>query len=235
MVFLCFANLNDAAFSDLVATAISSISARTDLAASRARIVDAADEERRQTVRDLHDGAQARLVYGVIALERARAREDLPADARALVEEGLEHARAAIDELRELAHGIHPAILTHSGLGADVDALADRAPLPVTVSIAPERYPPAVESTAYFVAAEALTNVAKYARATTALITATRTATGLRLVVEDDGVGGAHRAAGRGLAGLHDRLAALDGDLAIDSPPGGGTRITAHIPLPTPD
>ena len=185
LVCRCSANPDDAEFTDLATTAISNIPARTDLAALRARIVDAADEERRRTVRDLHDGAQARLVHGVIALEGARAREDLPPHARALVEEGLAHVRSAIDELRELAHGIHPAILTSRGLAAAVDAL----------------------------------------------ISATRTTTGLRLDVEDDGVGGAHRAAGRGLAGLHDRLTALDGHLAIDSPSGGGTRITAEIPL----
>jgi signal transduction histidine kinase len=144
------------------------------------------------------------------------------------------HARLAIGELRELAHGIHPAILTHGGLAAAVEVLADNTPLPVQLGIAEERYPTPVESAAYFVAAEALTNVVKYARASTARVSATRTAAGLHLVVEDDGVGGAERAMGGGLAGLGDRLAALDGVLGIDSPPGGGTRISADIPLQAP-
>jgi signal transduction histidine kinase len=219
-------------FAELVAAAIANAQARSDLAASRARIVEAADDERRRVVRDLHDGAQARLVHAIIALERARAGGGLPPDTRALVEEGLMHARSAIDELREQAHGIHPAILTHSGLAPAVEALADRATLPVAVAIAEERYPRPVESAAYFVAAEALTNVVKYARASKARIAATRTATCLRLVIEDDGVGGAARETGRGLAGLGDRVAALDGVLTIDSPPGEGTRISAEIPLP---
>ena len=199
---------------------------------ARLRIVEAADEERRRVVRDLHDGAQSRLVHTVIALQRAMARDDLPPVVRTLVEEGLTHARSAIDELRELAHGIHPALLTHRGLAAAVEGLAHRLALPVEVAIPQERYATAVESTAYFVAAEALTNVAKYARASRARITATRTVTGLRLVVEDDGVGGAKPEPGRGLAGLEDRIAALRGTLAIDSPPGGGTRIRADLPLP---
>jgi signal transduction histidine kinase len=150
---------------------------------------------------------------------------------RSLVEEGVTHVRSAIRELRELAHGIHPEILTQHGLAAAVQPLADRAPLPVDIEMPEERYPAPVESAAYFVAAEALTNVAKYARASTARIAGTRTPAGLSLVVEDDGVGGAKRMPGRGLAGLGDRLAALDGALAVDSPPGGGTRIRAEIPL----
>jgi signal transduction histidine kinase len=218
-----------AEFTDLVVTAISNLQARADLAASRARIVEAADAERRRVVRDLHDGAQSRLVHAVIALERARSSSDETA-VRSLVAEGLMHARRAIDELRELARGIHPSILTHSGLAAAVEVLAQRAPLPVELAIPEERYPTAVESAAYFVAAEALTNVVKYAHATRARITAARTGAALRLVVEDDGVGGA--APGSGLAGLRDRVSALDGRLVIDSPRGAGTRISAEIPLP---
>jgi signal transduction histidine kinase len=218
-----------AEFTDLAAAAISNLQARSDVAASRARIVEAADAERRRVVRDLHDGAQSRLVHSVIALERARRSDDMTS-ARLLVAEGITHARLAIDELRELARGIHPAILTHSGLGAAVEVLAQRAPLPVEVAIAEERYPAPVESAAYFVAAEALTNVVKYAHATRARILATRTASALHLVVEDDGVGGA--APGSGLDGLRDRVAALDGRLGIESPTGGGTRIQVEIPLP---
>ncbi|MCW3065364.1 MAG: domain S-box protein [Solirubrobacterales bacterium] len=223
-----------AGFAELIATAVSNAAARAELVASRVRIVEAADEQRRRVVRDLHDGAQSRLIHTVIALEHARGHEAVPPEVRTLLEEGLAHAHSAIGELRELAHGIHPAILTNSGLSAAVEVLADRIPLTVDIEIPDERYPPAVESAAYFVAAEALTNVAKYAHASTARIAATRTPVGLRLVIEDDGVGGAEPAAGRGLAGLEDRLDALDGVLALESPPGGGTRIRAEIPLPAP-
>jgi PAS domain S-box-containing protein len=218
-------------FTELVATAISNATARAELVASRARIVEAADEQRRRVVRDLHDGAQQRLVGAVMTLQQAQARDDLPPAARELVDEGVTLARSAIDELRELAHGIHPAILTHHGLAAAVDGLADRAPLPVDVDIADDRYPAAVESAAYFVAAEALTNVAKYAQASTARVAAARVAGELVLAVEDDGVGGAAPGPGSGLSGLADRVAALDGKLTVDSPPGGGTRIKAAIPL----
>ena len=169
-----------------------------------------------------------------MTLQRLQARTDLPPEARPLVEEGVVLTRSAIDELRELAHGIHPPILTHHGLGAAVDGLAERAPLPVDIDIADDRYPTAVESAAYFVAAEALTNVAKYAEASTARVTARRVAGDLVLAVEDDGVGGARPAPGSGLSGLRDRLTALDGTLTVDSPPGGGTRIRAVIPIRAP-
>lgn len=218
-------------FTELVATAIANVETRCELAASRARIAQAADEQRRRIVRDLHDGAQSHLVHAIIALEHAKAPTAGTPDGRSFVDDALMHVRYAIDELRELAHGIHPSILTNRGLAAAVEVLADRAPLPVHVAIAEERYPPAVESAAYFVTAEALTNVVKYARASRARIAASRSARGLRLLVEDDGTGGAEREPGRGLAGLADRLAALDGVLAIDSPPGAGTRITAEIPI----
>jgi signal transduction histidine kinase len=221
-------------FAELIATAVSNAAARSELVASRVRIVEAADEQRRRVVRDLHDGAQQRLVHTIFVLQRAHDHADLPPDLRQLLDSGLTHAHAAISELRELAHGIHPAILTHDGLAPAIRALADRAPLPVEVEIPRERYPAPVESVAYFVAAEALTNVAKYARSSTARITATRTPAGLRLVVEDDGAGGAQGAPGGGLCGLRDRLAALGGRLAVDSPPGAGTRISAEIPLPMP-
>jgi signal transduction histidine kinase len=201
------------------------------LAASRARIVEAADEQRRRVVRDLHDGAQARLIHAVIALERAKAHNAMPPDARPLVEEALMHARSAIDELRDLVHGIHPAILTSRGLAAAIEALADRTPLSVQVEIPDERYPAAVESTAYFVVAEALTNVAKHARAGRAKVTA-RVADGTLLVqVRDDGVGGA-RPDGSGVRGLVDRLAVLDGRLRVESPADGGTLVAADFPLP---
>jgi PAS domain S-box-containing protein len=202
----------------------------SEVRASRTRIVEAADQQRRRLVRDLHDGAQAGLVRVVLGLQLALRAADDP-ERRTLVAEALANARTAIDELRELAHGIHPAVLTHRGLAAAVGALADRVPLPVDVDIANERFPDSVELGAYYVAAEALTNVAKYAGATAARVTVIRTAGLLVLTVEDDGIGGAQPSGGSGLAGLADRLAALDGTLTVSSPPGEGTQIRAEIPL----
>jgi PAS domain S-box-containing protein len=199
--------------------------------ASRARIVEAADEQRRRVVRDLHDGAQSSLVRVAIALQLAMRREDVTGEARAHVGEALDNARSAIEELRELVHGIHPAVLTHRGLAAAVKDLAGRAPAPVAVEIADERYPSSVELAAYFVTAEALTNVAKYARASKARVTTTRTANHLVLTVDDDGIGGARPSAGSGLAGLADRIETLGGTLTVSSRPGQGTNVRAEIPL----
>jgi signal transduction histidine kinase len=196
--------------------------------------VEAADEQRRRVVRDLHDGAQQRLVHAVMTLQLAHARDDAPPELGRLIGEALEDTRAGIDELRELAHGLHPALLSHRGLAAAVEALADHAPIPVHVDIDEQRYPTPVESAAYFVAAEALTNVAKYARASTVRVTVAGTTDRLVLTIEDDGVGGAAPSPGSGLAGLHDRVAALAGTLVVDSPPGAGTRIRAEIPLSLP-
>jgi signal transduction histidine kinase len=149
----------------------------------------------------------------------------------ALVDELGERLNLALNELRELARGIHPAILTARGLAPAIGALADRVPLPVDVEVAvDERYPPAVEAAAYFLVAEALTNVAKYAQATLAQVEVHRTGHELVVTVVDDGVGGADMAAGSGLRGLQDRLSAVDGTLAIESPPGGGTRLRATLP-----
>jgi PAS domain S-box-containing protein len=215
-------------FAELIATAISNATTQTELLASRTRIVEAADEQRRQVVRDLHDGAQQRLVEAVMTLQVAQARgEGTP-----LVAEGVEQVRAAIAELRELARGIHPSILTHRGLEAAVEALTHRMPMPIALQIPNDRYPPSVESAAYFVVTEALTNVAKYANANTAGVVATSTDDCLILTIEDDGVGGARPSVGSGLSGLHDRITALSGTLTLDSPPGRGTRIRAEIPLP---
>jgi signal transduction histidine kinase len=220
-----------AQFAELVAYAIENAETRAALAASRARLVEAADEQRRRVVRDLHDGAQQRLVHAVMTLQLAQAIGGAPPDLERLIAQALEDSRSAVEELRELAHGIHPAILTHRGLAAAVEALADRAPVPVDISIPDQRYPPGVESAAYFVAAEALTNVAKYARATTVRIVAKADADRLQVMIEDDGVGGAELAAGRGLTGLQDRVAAVNGTLTVDSPAGAGTRVRADIPL----
>jgi PAS domain S-box-containing protein len=221
-----------AAFTELVGTAISNIQAREDLAASRARIVAAADDERRRVVRDLHDGAQQRLVHTIITLKmatQALAPDGEPASE--LVDEALKHAQRANVELRELAHGILPAVLTHGGLRAAVGALASRMPVPVEVDVSVDRLPAPAEATAYFVVAEALTNVAKHAHATGATVRAHVEGRILQLQVRDDGVGGASPG-GPGLVGLADRLAVLDGRLRVDSPTDGGTLVTADIPLP---
>jgi PAS domain S-box-containing protein len=219
-------------FTDLVATAISNIQAREDLAASRARVVAAGDEERRRLVRDLHDGAQQRLVHTVITLKLARrALQQDQSAAPALVTEALDQAARATTELRELAHGILPAVLTDGGLRAGVQALSSRMPVPVENSVSVDRLPAAVEATAYFVVAEALTNVAKHARAGHAEVLASVEDGTLAVQVRDDGVGGV-RPGGSGLLGLADRLAAAGGELRVESPTEGGTLIAADIPLP---
>ena len=210
-----------------------------EVRASRARIVEAGDLERRRVERDLHDGAQQRLVS--LSLELQVARRALgdsgdPAVRRSL-DRASEEALAALAELRDLALGIHPLILTESGLGEAVESLADRTPVPVAVDIGSERYSPAVEGAAYFVISEALTNVTKYAKATKATVHVRGVDDHLTIEVDDDGIGGADPLAGSGLRGLADRLAALDGTITVASPPGGGTRISAQIPTiqPMPD
>jgi signal transduction histidine kinase/CHASE3 domain sensor protein len=220
-----------AEFTELVATAIANTEARTEVAASRARIVAATDDERRRVVRDLHDGAQQRLVHTVITLKLAqRALQHDGQDVPALMSEALENAKQATVELRELAHGILPGVLARGGLRGGVTALASRAPVPVKIDVSVDRLPAAVEATAYFVVAEALTNVAKHARAGHAEVTARIEHGTLAVQVRDDGVGGARRD-GSGLIGLADRLAVFDGELRVESPDGGGTLITAVIPL----
>jgi signal transduction histidine kinase len=218
-------------FTELVATAISNIEARAEVAASRARIVEATDEERRRVVRDLHDGAQQRLVHTIITLKLAhRTLQKEDRDLPALLAEALDQAEQATAELRELAHGILPAVLTHGGLRAGVDALASRMPVPVENGVSVGRLPAAVEATAYLVVAEALTNVAKHARARRATVAARLEHGTLRVQVGDDGIGGA-RPDGSGLLGMADRLAVLGGQLRIESPAGGGTLIAADFPL----
>jgi signal transduction histidine kinase len=204
-----------------------------EVRASRARIVQAGDRERRRVERDLHDGAQQRLVALSLELRLAQNALGVEADpaVRIRLEHAAEEAQAALVDLRDLATGIHPLILTDSGLEAAVESLADRSPVDVTVDIGPERYEPSIEGAAYFVIAEALTNVAKYAQAKTATVRANGRGNELCIEVADDGIGGADPASGTGLRGLIDRLAVLDGTLAIDSPVGGGTRICAEIPL----
>jgi signal transduction histidine kinase len=218
-------------FTALVATAIANMQARSDLAGSRARIVAAADEERRRVVRDLHDGAQQRLVHTIITLKLAQSAFETGDDTSPrLVAEALEQAERATAELRELAHGILPAVLTQGGLRSAVDALASRTSVPITKDVAVGRLPPAVEATAYFVIAEALTNVSKHADATGVEVSARAGDGTLSIEVRDDGVGGA-LPEGSGLVGIRDRLDALDGRLRIESPARGGTLIAVTIPL----
>jgi signal transduction histidine kinase len=222
-----------AGFTELVATAIANTQAREELAASRARLVASADETRRRIVRDLHDAAQQRLVHTIITLRLAqRAHEAGDGQAAgALVSEALDHAEHANTELRELVYGILPSVLSRGGLSAGVAELTARLRVPVEVEVTRERFPAAVEATAYFVIAEALTNVAKHSGAASADVCAEVVDRTLRVEVRDDGVGGA-RADGSGLGGLADRVAALGGQLRIESPDGGGTRVTATVPLP---
>jgi signal transduction histidine kinase len=203
-----------------------------ELRASRARIVESADAARRRIERDLHDGAQQQLVAVALTLGTARSRiERDPAAAAELLDVAAADLDAAIRDLRELARGIHPAVLSDRGLGPALEALANRIPLPVEIAELPaERLPEPIEAAAYFVVAEAITNVARYARATHAEVAVARNGDRVLVRVTDDGVGGADPAAGSGLRGLADRVAALDGRLEVVSPAGGGTTVRAVIP-----
>ncbi|WP_051324550.1 CHASE3 domain-containing protein [Candidatus Solirubrobacter pratensis] len=222
-----------ASFTELVGTAIANAESRAELAASRARVVATADETRRRIERDLHDGAQQRLTWSVITLKLARrALGDADGPAVALLEEALEHGERAAAELRDLAQGILPAALSYGGLRAGVEALVSRVGLAVSVDIAAERLPAALEATAYFIVAEALTNTVKHAHANRAWIAAAIDGDTLRVEVRDDGVGGARFDASTGLLGLRDRAAAANGELRVDSPPGAGTVVTATLPIP---
>jgi signal transduction histidine kinase len=204
-----------------------------ELHASRARIVEAGDAARRKLERDLHDGAQSRLVALALLLRSARKRAgDGDPGLAALLDEAQAELKTSLDELRELARGIHPAVLTERGLEPALQALASRAPVPVTLEAqTATRLPGPVESAAYFVVSEALANVAKYAQATHATVAVRQVNGSVSVEVVDDGVGGADLASGSGLRGLEDRLAALDGTLSLDSPAGRGTRLRASIPV----
>ena len=208
--------------------------ARTaELRASRARIIEAADKARRKIERDLHDGAQQRLVSLVLDVQVARRRlaKD-PAEIGPFLERLGKELQDASAELRELARGIHPAVLTERGLTAAVGALATRCTVPVEVVQAPsDRLPPAIEATAYFTVSEALTNVAKYAEASHAVVSLDVTDDALVVEVRDDGIGGANTGGGSGLSGLADRVGALDGTLTVDSPLGAGTTVRAVLPF----
>ena len=203
-----------------------------ELRASRARLVNAGDAARRRLERDLHDGAQARLVALALMLRTARMRVTADDELGSLLDRAEEELQTSLAELRELARGIHPAVLTERGLEPALHSLVARAPVPVTVEAGGDagRLPGAVESAAYFVVSEALANVAKYAQATQAAVTVVRSNGHVTIEVSDDGVGGADAGRGSGLRGLEDRLSALDGTLSLDSPAGRGTRLHARIP-----
>jgi signal transduction histidine kinase len=201
-----------------------------DLRSSRQRLVRAQDEERRRLERNLHDGAQQSLVAVALTLRMASGQPDNAA----AVDAAAEQLSAAIEELRELARGIHPAILTERGLGPAVNSLAERSPVPVTVTDhLSRRLPETVEATAYFVVAEALTNAAKYAEASAVTVDVDESADGVvTVVVVDDGRGGVDLSHGTGLRGLSDRVSAADGELHVESRPGQGTTITCRLPVP---
>ncbi|ATL82746.1 sensor histidine kinase [Streptomyces malaysiensis subsp. malaysiensis] len=203
-----------------------------DLTESRAGAVDAADAERRRIERDLHDGAQQRLVSMAVNLGLAKATmDDLPEAARKVIDEAHREAKEAIEELSNLVRGLHPAVLDELGLDAALSGIAARAPLPVRLRVdVPERAAPTVEAVAYFVVSEALANVAKHARATRAGVEVVRAGDRLRVVVDDDGAGGADPARGSGLAGLAQRVGSVDGTFDISSPLGGPTVITVELP-----
>ena len=220
-------------FAELVAQALANADARDELAASRARIVEASDAERRRLERNLHDGAQQRLVTLALTLRLAEARVVSDPDAaRAMLAGAREELSCALAELRELAHGLHPGVLSEHGLRPALDAAAERAALPVEIAAVPdERLPEPVEVAAYYLVSEALTNVAKYAEASSARVSVSRDDGRVVVEVADDGVGGADVGAGSGLRGLADRVGALNGTLTVESPRGRGTRIRAEIPV----
>lgn len=221
-----------AQFAELAATAIANADSRAQLNASRARVLVAADDARRRLVRDIHDGAQQRLIHTIVTLKLAkRALRERNGGAGTLVDEALGHVEQGNLELRELAHGILPSILTRGGLRGGVDALVSRLDLPVTVEIPGERLPPAIEANAYFLVAEALTNVIKHSGAQRAEVRARVEDGFLNVDVRDDGIGGADPD-GTGLVGVDDRVCALGGRLRIESPAGGGTLVAAALPLP---
>jgi PAS domain S-box-containing protein len=202
-----------------------------ELRRSRARLVEASDIERRRLERNLHDGAQQRLVSLSLMLRLAQARvEDDPEQAHRLLGQASDELGQALDELRELARGIHPAVLSDRGLGAALEALVSRTPLPVDLELVDARLPEPVEAAAYYVVSEALANVAKYAEASSVAVSIASVNGHAVVEIADDGVGGADPAKGSGLRGLVDRVEALDGRLEVKSPPGSGTRIRVEIP-----
>jgi len=195
---------------------------------SRSRIVTAADDARRRLERNLHDGAQQRLIALLLQLRHA---QRSGVEAETAVEGAVAELAAAVKELRELAQGIHPSALSERGLAAALRIVASRAPLPVELDVTDTPLETNVAVAAYYIVSESLTNVAKYAQASKAAVRVRETERAVVVVVEDDGQGGARFDGGTGLSGLADRAAALDGALTIDSPPGGGTRVRAELPF----
>jgi signal transduction histidine kinase len=220
-------------FTDLVATSIANAATRDELLASRARIVAAADDARRRLERDLHDGAQQRLIALGLGLRAAEA--CVPDELQPLKEQiaGLVATVAGVsDEVQEISRGLHPAILSKGGLRPALKALARRCTVPVNLDLhVDQRLPDAVEVGAYYVVAEALTNAAKHAQASVLEVCAQATNTHLALVIRDDGIGGAARNKGSGLTGLADRVEALGGKMTIESQPGSGTSLLVNIPI----
>jgi signal transduction histidine kinase len=224
-----------ARFTDLLATAIANAESRTELAASRARVVSAADDGRRRIERDLHDGVQQRLVS--LGLELRTAEDAVPPDLTDLksrlsdVSLGLGEA---LDDLQEIARGIHPAVLAKGGLGPAINTLARRSAVPVELDLRAEgRLPERVEVAAYYIVSEGLTNAAKHANASVVHVDVRVDAGGLLLSIRDDGCGGAEYAHGSGLIGLRDRVDALGGQIELTSVAGSGTSLTATIPVTT--
>jgi PAS domain S-box-containing protein len=224
------------AFCELVSLAVASAQAREDLQSSRARIVKAGDEQRRRLERNLHDGAQQRLVSLALTLRlvRAKLESESPAALANLLKGAAEELDKALEELRELARGLHPAALTEQGLSSALRALGERLPVDVTVDELDLRLAEHLEATAFYIGSEALTNVAKHARATSAHVTFSHDEETLRFEITDDGRGGADPRAGSGILGLRDRAEAAGGTLFVISPPGKGTVVTATLPLSDP-
>jgi signal transduction histidine kinase len=221
-------------FAELLETAIANADTRDRLTASRARLLTEADEARRRLVRDLHDGAQQRFVNTILLLRLAqRALEDADGNPEPVICQALEQAERGNAELRELAHGILPPVLTQGGLRAGVNSLVARLDLPVDVELPGERFPAEIEASTYFIVAEALTNVVKHAQAEHAEVRASVQDGLLRVEVRDDGIGGAD-ANGHGLTGLRDRVTALGGRLELATPASGGTLLSATLPLSEP-
>ena len=222
-----------ARFAELLDTAIANADSRDQLTASRARLLAEGDAARRRVVRDLHDGAQQRLVHTIITLKLAQqALDENRSEVETLLAEALGTAEGATDELRELARGVLPSVLTSEGLRAGVEAFVSRLDLPVDIDVSGERLPPEIEASAYFIVAEALTTVVKHAEATRAAVRAAAGDGFLTLEVRDDGVGGANPS-GHGLMGVADRVDALGGELRIESTGGDGTVLNARLPLST--
>jgi signal transduction histidine kinase len=213
-------------FTDLVATAVANAQSRAELQASRARIVAASDEGRRRIERDLHDGAQQRLVALALRLRSAAASSE-HGEIRSQISDAATELVGVIEDLREVSRGIHPAILSEGGLRPALRALGRRSAVPVRVD---GRLPEPVEVGAYYVVSEMLTNAAKHARASVVEVHAEASGGMLRVCVQDDGIGGADPARGSGLIGLSDRVEALGGTLSLHSPAGGGTEVSCELP-----